>query len=1149
MTKRKQSGAGASDRILDEKNRIRGVIDSAKAPIFQPNSERPEVKFPRELSSVLTQSREKLKGKEAAEFISWVDRQLRAQLPYLRSAAVDSSLNDTVATRKSKSFTDELTWVMRLISARSKEIQEFRLLADSVENLALTKQFVSTKGVLNQVAKQFGRSIWWADASISIAAEEGGLDAQKAVAAQIRKADRNGIVGYIAAYLSVRAEPASLLNTFSTDTRDRANRIANPALRDYICFRLLWDARFSQSQLANVLLIAQSLSIVDLYEAFIDVLQHAIATSLTPELLSFLRMAIAELHSIGDFRLTKIALFIGLHPSSGIGARPLRGTQLLLTGDVRRGSRAAIRELSESPRGFRTAIVCAAALGDSHIKMRSAGNTVWSETIRDIANLYHFGDDFSIRLQSLEKALINRTFSRSLKACCHELRANLSQDSGERRKNHVLALLNNYFADPEENEHYLHRNIAPPAATSTASRIFQVLVACRDAAAVADISALRDLDQQSESLGFRPLRIYSRRSYISALFDAGDLTEGLRVTASAFFNLKMPTSLIPLDGSFTALRWRQMKPQSSNIVLPIVLDLCWRLTGNDQVLSNLRYSYDAMLAASGAGNPCELEVSREISLEQLIYFLRFVCVPQVIDMSLHIKSSRQTNELRRDICTRLSELDPTNSEEYSTETFAITRSLALQEGLQAIDSSRVYVDTAAITSFAMRELDSNLSRYQSLLTAGVVPSETIEDVLKELNTPGGAPVKFLKIPESDADIVLLDLITTLRQRFLLDPNHGLDSYLSKRVRHHSMSGYLRGAIENENLITTRDSLTGRYVANKHWPERIDGITPPENAQLQNALSKFGEDFDKELTVLRSEKLRIWGRENPTGLFQIPISAPIYHLIRSVVGAGVPMDVFCNVCYTIFWSSLDPSLSAAKRALEVEAYNAIASAFHKLKNSLRSIFKDSKRYSTISSSIQAASEEFNRKVHSVAEWFNRPESKISHQTYALDRALDICLEAAQHSLKPFAPKIVSHVLPSQSISSLGLVHLADIILTLLGNVRAHAASAEPPHVELNVSIAEGDVLSVRMESTIGRKACRAEALARVERIRAEIRDGTYIEKIRGEGNSGLIKLAGMAASANKGTIDFGFNGEESFFVDMRCELPSVLYLASYSAEQG
>jgi hypothetical protein len=131
MTKRKQSGASASDRILDEKNRIRGVIDSAKAPTFQPNSERPEVKFPRELSAVLTQSREKLKGNEAAEFISWVDRQLRAQLPYLRSAAVDSSLNEIVAARKSKSLVDELTWVVRLVVARAKEIDEFRSLACS----------------------------------------------------------------------------------------------------------------------------------------------------------------------------------------------------------------------------------------------------------------------------------------------------------------------------------------------------------------------------------------------------------------------------------------------------------------------------------------------------------------------------------------------------------------------------------------------------------------------------------------------------------------------------------------------------------------------------------------------------------------------------------------------------------------------------------------------------------------------------------------------------------------------------------------------------------------------------------------------------------------------------------------------------------
>jgi len=363
-----------------------------------------------------------------------------------------------------------------------------------------------------------------------------------------------------------------------------------------------------------------------------------------------------------------------------------------------------------------------------------------------------------------------------------------------------------------------------------------------------------------------------------------------------------------------------------------------------------------------------------------------------------------------------------------------------------------------------------------------------------------------------------------------------------------MSGYLRGAIENEHLITTVDHVTRRYVENTYWPQRLTGVTGTENQQLQKALARFSEEFDRVIEVLRADTLRVNSTDHPKGLFTIKISAPIYHLIRSLIGADTDMEVFCSACYAIFWTSLNPALMAAQTALRVDAYNSISSAFHRLKGALRKTLKDPSRYAAISSAIQAASEELNRNVHGVADWFNKTESALSQQSYSIEQAVDICIEAAMHSCKPFAPDILKEIESSQMISSVGLVQLADIILTLLGNVRQHSACSGTVHVTLNVLV-KARMMVVKMESDIGRAACNDESKRRVSSIRNRIADGSYIEMIRSEGHSGLFKLAGMALSSEEGSIEFDFVGDSRFYVQIEYPLAPILVIGDNTAKAG
>jgi len=257
-TKRKTTKQ--KDTLLVEKNRIRGIIDKAKARGYAPEPTNPSSTFQLELAAALVRSRERLRGKTASDFMEWVDRQTRAQVPNLQSAPVDSDLNAAALDRRPKPFLDELRWVSKLLSKHAALLSDFRISAVELEKAALQRDWTTANGILHHSQHMYGKSIWWVEATIAISQSEGGLDRQKAVTAGIRKQRRNGLAGYLAAFFSIRNEPATTVNTFSNDTADRINRLkVSTALRSYLRFKLIWHHTFSPKELSNILLVAQGL--------------------------------------------------------------------------------------------------------------------------------------------------------------------------------------------------------------------------------------------------------------------------------------------------------------------------------------------------------------------------------------------------------------------------------------------------------------------------------------------------------------------------------------------------------------------------------------------------------------------------------------------------------------------------------------------------------------------------------------------------------------------------------------------------------------------------------------------------------------------------------------------------------------------------
>jgi hypothetical protein len=316
------------------------------------------------------------------------------------------------------------------------------------------------------------------------------------------------------------------------------------------------------------------------------------------------------------------------------------------------------------------------------------------------------------------------------------------------------------------------------------------------------------------------------------------------------------------------------------------------------------------------------------------------------------------------------------------------------------------------------------------------------------------------------------------------------------------------------------------------------LTPREHERLKRHFDQFADEIDRTITTLKNDLFRVVSEEHPKGLFDIPFTPSAVHLARSVIQSDLTLESFCQVCFSLFWGSLEPSLQLARRQLQVDTKNTLSNAFHRLRASLKKTLVDPRRYAELSAAMGQASERVLRETDKIADWFMRREIQASALNYSLEKVFEIAIRSALESHRPFDPNTTADIVSSgdYQIKASDLIVIAEIMLTTIGNAKQYSRGVQKPTVLIQARCnTEEHVLKLRIENKVGAEYLQPEALKRIESIRLKITDGSYVEKVRSEGESGLMKIASTISQSSKGRLDFGFTDEKLFFTDVTLSL--------------
>jgi hypothetical protein len=484
------------------------------------------------------------------------------------------------------------------------------------------------------------------------------------------------------------------------------------------------------------------------------------------------------------------------------------------------------------------------------------------------------------------------------------------------------------------------------------------------------------------------------------------------------------------------IRNRRFKGVASSIDLP----LFYTISEADE--NEVHIAYEKFLDSLSIEKPSEINFSTiEIDREKLILFLYLTCTTELFKHSTYIDGSKEGIQERITILRFLQNLDPINDERYKNEIDSLTNYLIVQEGLQQLDESKIYVNEQGLINSELKEFEGLFNRYKTI--ARIFNSgrpvtfyiQSREDLVVTNESKHAALAKFSDHPLKDAFNEIFEVIT---EKFL-HSKFGISAYLSTRIRHGVLLGEVRPVFEKNHLIAQFDKNEDKYRVVDYWENKYPYYTP-QLEKLQNAIALLSSKVDMVIYDLIKSNLQIrLDAENDKAWFDYYFDD--IHLTLFSVNAKeiTSYNEFIKKCIEFLWNRTDENLEKIRKNIlgEVRStFNTVISDFTKelQANSLNRIFPE------VLTNVNTCSTEVQNSVEKVASWFNRSGSQTSdfYISKVINTVIEKLNQSHQSKILDYSINIETDFLIRGEFYS----HIADLFRIFFDNALSHSLEDEP-----------------------------------------------------------------------------------------------------------
>ncbi|MEE4961395.1 hypothetical protein V2K05_24835 [Pseudomonas alliivorans] len=1052
----------------------------------------------------------------------------------------------------------EMSWFTAVIVANAKRVSRYLELASQYEKMLLEANAFACLEILQTIEAEFGLSLWLIETKIAHLQHFEGVEAQKKYLATV-KAEGQGNVPWLATSFSVRNEEPTTFFRYLSQTVDTLDDVIDSSLRASLKFQSIGIVPDDAVELSGLLHYEANSSLIDIYNTLFEVLQKFVIDTGSEMNQSAVKKLIQLAEKVNDIRLNRLMFLAGkCEETFQVAFEPRKLVTKSAANDLP-NKEEYLLTLNSWPAAWR---VLAERLVDSEV-LPKYGQNIQANYVSALHEIYSKGflaehrlaetlkSAFAFRWTSFARLMhgilfeelsvlpvldfddaltrfvvtpyLDSDFLAYLPSCCtdiysaaiskaYEIPAGTPFDIWARKELYVDVPK---VVGLDENRHTLKK----AEQLYSSCEFSQSIIVATDAL---HFSSTRE-------------RRLAARLISASLHKIGDIEALVKLTADTVVNDPGATDLMPVAECAKILNGKEIRKKlAGNITIPIVLFLN-STNYSDEYDKALAYSYEDFLITHKLEKPSQLK-SKSLDFDKhlLVFYLRHVCTPSIMKVSSVFNGSVELQNERLAIFTLLLELDEPNAKTYESEIREITRAQVIRSGVRHVEQSKMSIDVTAIRKLCDKKLKESFFRYRAMVAAGISPSADFAEAYMQLLSDGKPlPSEFLQVPTDEAGTLLRELLSAIFLESTNNPMHGLDCYLSMRIRHGALSGQLRGPLELEKLITQRTAGMNSYASNEIWLEHLAGITTAAKEGIDLGLCIFSARYDSLIERLTNELIQIYSLEKPSGLFYLDTTSIHLRFLATTVTPTTTFDEFFDECINLFWTSVENCLGTVQLAIDSIVKPEINEVFYTLQSTI-SRAAPSQYTADLDRAVRTAQTNSLQACEQMKDWFKLPTPR-AEPFFEVEQLIDIGLQCVQRIHKDFNPIIEKDILELPRVAG-ALTIFSDIFFILFDNARKYSHLGTSPKLWITVVRDSQQALSFLVENEVSAESDMQSCTERMKAIRALIESGGYHGSLRTEGGTGLIKLKKIIGPSH--LLEFGYVSDTKFFVRFNLTLREI-----------
>ncbi|RDX33437.1 hypothetical protein DZA31_00800 [Arcobacter sp. HD9-500m-PIT-SAG02] len=511
------------------------------------------------------------------------------------------------------------------------------------------------------------------------------------------------------------------------------------------------------------------------------------------------------------------------------------------------------------------------------------------------------------------------------------------------------------------------------------------------------------------------------------------------------------------------------------------------------------------------GQPSEIS-SDNFDIKKLVYFLKNVCVQSILSKDvMNFKNLNDVYLERVKICQLLIKIDSDNSAIYTDEIINITQTIKIKERMRDIDNSRIYVDIDGLKEYDLKDFGKNFSRFKKIRNLNDEASEEYFIMISDSNDENFEKKQNYKkkyvTHEEQLSKIFFELFMEVRDKYLFSNEHGLDSYLSTRIRHGTITGQLRKVFSELNLITTKDSKTNIYLNNTILIKQLN-IEDKNLNKFNEIMSNFSNDIDEYITFIKNSFIQIKTEKHSEALFNFYIydwfNQQILNYYYTNYARQIDTDedfisFSIDICEIITDHNLEVIKKFFNENIKVHFINLLESLEKEI------VTFDEKNFSPLLNAIRRSRTEIQTTIDTVSSWFERKKSRNVH--FILNDVIDTTEEIINNLFPNVTLNIQKDVENNQVLGGQYFTSFVDCFKIFVENIIKYAMEQNTIQVDLIINIIDfDDYITCRVSNELIDTS--DEALKEIDEIieqkETEITNATNSVANRREDNTGIVK---------------------------------------------